>query len=101
MAKKSAVQKNLRKMALASNHYSKRAALKEAASNKKLTIAERFKATLELSQMPRSGSKTRIRNRCEITGRPRGYYRKFKLSRICLRDLASQGLLPGVTKASW
>lgn len=101
MAKKSAVQKNLKKIALADKYFAKREALKEAANDKKITIAERFKATLELSQMSRSSSKTRVRNRCEITGRSRGYYRKFKLSRICLRDLASQGLLPGVTKASW
>jgi small subunit ribosomal protein S14 len=101
MAKKSAIQKNLRKIALAERLYEKRAQLKSKTVDKTLTIADRFKASLELSQLPRSSSKTRIRNRCALTGRPRGFYRKFKLSRICLRDLASQGILPGVSKASW
>jgi small subunit ribosomal protein S14 len=101
MAKKSAIQKNLKKIALAERMYEKRAQLKSKVVDKKLTIADRFKASLELSQLPRSSSKTRIRNRCEITGRPRGFYRKFKLSRICLRDLAAQGMLPGVSKSSW
>ena len=79
----------------------KRAALKELVKSKTLSPEERFEAVLKLAEMPRNSSKTRIRNRCQVTGRPRGYYRKLKMSRIALRDLASAGQLPGVVKSSW
>lgn len=101
MAKKSSIQKNNRRKVMAANDFEKRAALKAIISNKSLTLAERFQATLKLSKLRRNGSKIRIRNRCELTGRPRGYYKFFGLSRICLRELASHGMLPGVIKASW
>jgi small subunit ribosomal protein S14 len=79
----------------------KRAKLKDIISNKKATMEERFMAVLKLAEMPRNSSKTRIRNRCALSGRARGFHRKFNLSRIALRDLASRGELPGVTKSSW
>jgi small subunit ribosomal protein S14 len=79
----------------------KRAALLEIANNRELPIEERFKARLDLAKLPRNSAKVRIRNRCGITGRPRGYHRKFNMSRVSLRDLASEGQLPGVVKASW
>ena len=101
MAKKSAVEKNNRRRKMVARDAEKRAALKAIARNTELPPEERFKAQLKLAQLPRNGSKVRVRNRCELSGRPRGYYRKFKLSRIALRDLASNGELPGVTKASW
>ena len=101
MAKKSAVEKNNRRRKMATRDAAKRAALKAIARNTDLPPEERFKAQLKLAKLPRNGSKVRVRNRCELSGRPRGYYRKFKLSRIALRELASSGELPGVTKASW
>lgn len=101
MAKKSAVEKNNRRRKMATRDAAKRAALKAIARNTDLPPEERFKAQLKLAKLPRNGSKVRVRNRCEVSGRPRGYYRKFKLSRIALRELASSGELPGVTKASW
>ena len=101
MAKKSAVEKNNRRRKMVARDAAKRAALKEIARNTDLPPEERFKAQLKLAKLPRNGSKVRVRNRCELSGRPRGYYRKFKLSRIALRELASSGELPGVTKASW
>ena len=76
-------------------------ALKEIANNKELPMEERFAARLKLAQLPRNGSPTRIRNRCEVTGRPRGFYRKMKMSRIALRELGNQGLIPGLVKSSW
>jgi small subunit ribosomal protein S14 len=79
----------------------KRLRLKTIARNQALPIEERFTAQLKLAQLPRNGSKVRIRNRCELTGRPRGFYRKFKLSRIALRELGSRGQIPGMVKASW
>ena len=79
----------------------KRENLKKIIKNKKLPLTERFEAQLKLAKIPRNSSKTRIRNRCEITGRPRGVYRKLKISRIALRDLASKGKIPGMTKSSW
>jgi len=79
----------------------KRAALKEIIMNKSLSMEERFKAQLKLADMPRDGSKTRIRNRCEVSGRPRAYYRKLKMSRIALRELGSAGKVPGIVKSSW
>jgi small subunit ribosomal protein S14 len=101
MAKKSAVEKNNRRRKMATRDAAKRAALKVIARNTDLAPEERFRAQLKLAKLPRNGSKVRVRNRCELTGRPRGYYRKFQLSRIALRELASSGELPGVTKASW
>ena len=101
MAKTSAVEKNKKRMRLSKRDGSKRARLKAQAKNQSLPIEERFAAQLKLAELPRNGSKVRIRNRCELTGRPRGTYRKFKLSRIALRDLASKGQIPGMVKASW
>jgi small subunit ribosomal protein S14 len=101
MAKKSSIEKNARRAKLAKRIAPKRARLKEIAVNRDSAPEERFEAQLKLSQLPRNGSLSRVRNRCALTGRPRGYYRKFKLSRIALRDLASAGLIPGMVKSSW
>lgn len=101
MAKKSSIQKDQKKRRLVDQYAEKRAALKAIADDKSLTVEERFKARLKLAELPRSSSKTRIRNRCEVSGRPRGYYRKLKMSRIALRELGSKGLIPGLVKSSW
>jgi small subunit ribosomal protein S14 len=101
MAKKSAVNRNLRVQALVKQYAAKRVALKAVANNEALPLEERFEARLKLAELPRSSSKTRIRNRCLVTGRPRAYYRKLKMSRISLRDLGSSGLIPGLVKSSW
>ena len=101
MAKTSAIQRNLKRIKLAKKFLKKRADLKKIIKNKKLPLEERFAAQLKLAKIPRNSSKTRIRNRCEITGRPHGVYRKLKISRIALRDLASKGKIPGMTKSSW
>ena len=101
MAKTSAVEKNNRRRKLVASQAAKRAALKAIIQNQSLPIEERFKATLKLAEMPRNGSKTRIRNRCEVTGRPRAYDRKLKMSRIALRELGSNGQIPGLVKSSW
>jgi len=101
MAKKSAVNRNLRVQALVKQYAAKRTELKAVANNEALPLEERFEARLKLAELPRSSSKTRIRNRCEVTGRPRAYYRKLKMSRISLRDLGSSGLIPGLVKSSW
>ena len=101
MAKKSAVEKNKRRMKLAKQFAGKRARLKAVADNRELPPEDRFAARLKLAEMPRNSAPTRIRNRCELTGRPRGTYRKFKLCRIKLRELASYGLIPGMVKSSW
>jgi small subunit ribosomal protein S14 len=101
MAKKSAVNRNLRVKALTKQYASKRAALKATANNESLPLEERFEARLKLAELPRNSSPTRFRNRCEVTGRPRAYYRKLKMSRISLRDLGSTGLIPGLVKSSW
>ena len=101
MAKKSAVEKNLRRQRTVNKYAARRAEILSVANDKSLPQEDRFAARLKLAAMPRDGSKTRIRNRCGITGRPRGYYRKFNMSRIALRDLASAGQVPGVVKASW
>ena len=101
MAKTSAVEKNKRRRKLVSQQATKRAELKATIMNQSLPIEERFKATLKLAEMPRNGPKVRIRNRCEVTGRPRAFYRKLKMSRIALRELASLGQVPGMTKSSW
>ncbi len=101
MAKVSAVQRDLKRRKLTKKHAAKRAALKEIIYNKDAPVEERFQAALDLAELPRNSSKTRIRNRCALTGRPRAHHRKFRLSRVSLRDLASRGELPGVTKSSW
>ena len=101
MAKKSAVNRNLRVQALVKQYAAKRVALKKVANDEALPLEERFEARLKLAELPRSSSKTRIRNRCQVTGRPRAFYRKLKMSRISLRDLGSNGLIPGLVKSSW
>ena len=101
MAKKSAVNRNERVKQLVKQHAAKRNALKAVANDQSIPLEERFDARLKLAELPRNSSKTRIRNRCEVTGRPRGYYRKLKMSRISLRDLGSAGLIPGLVKSSW
>ncbi|HEV3397098.1 MAG TPA: 30S ribosomal protein S14 [Xanthobacteraceae bacterium] len=101
MAKKSSIEKNNRRRKLAKKYSGRRSRLKALARDKALPMEERFAAALKLAQVPRNSSKTRIRNRCEVTGRPRGFYRKLKMSRIALRDLGSQGLIPGLVKSSW
>ncbi len=101
MAKKSAVNRNLRVQALVKQYAAKRNALKAISINEALPLEERFEARLKLAELPRNSSKTRIRNRCQVTGRPRAYYRKLKMSRISLRDLGSAGLIPGLVKSSW
>jgi small subunit ribosomal protein S14 len=101
MAKKSAIDKNLKRRALVKKFAVKRARLKDVATDTSLTNEERFAARLKLAALPRNSSKTRIVNRCEITGRPRAFYRKLRMSRIALRDLASSGQIPGMVKSSW
>jgi len=101
MAKKSAIDKNKKRIYLADLHNEKRQVLKKVIRDKNISQEDRFKAVLKLSTLPKNGSRIRIRSRCEITGRPRGNYRKFGISRIAFRELASSGQLPGVTKASW
>ena len=101
MAKKSAVNRNEAVKALVAKYAAKRAALKATANDENLPLEERFEARLKLAELPRNSAPTRIRNRCELTGRPRAYYRKFRLCRVQLRDLANKGLIPGVTKSSW
>jgi small subunit ribosomal protein S14 len=101
MAKKGMIEKNNRRAKLASGQAAKRARLKAIIMNKEASLEDRFTATLKLAQLPRNGSATRIKNRCEVTGRPRAYYRKLKMSRIAMRDLGNRGLVPGLTKSSW
>ena len=101
MAKKSAVQKNLKRIKLVKKFANKRASLKKIINNKNLELSERFEAQLKLNKLPKNSAKIRIRNRCEITGRPHGVYRKLKISRIALRDMASSGKIPGMIKSSW
>ena len=101
MAKKSSIEKNKRRQRLAKQFAAKRARLKAIANDKDLPIEDRFTARLKLAELPRNSSPQRIRLRCELTGRPRGNYRKFKLSRIALRELASTGQIPGMVKSSW
>lgn len=101
MAKKSAIDKNKKRIYMADLHNEKRQVLKKVIRDKNISQEDRFKAVLKLSALPKNGSRVRIRSRCEITGRPRGNYRKFGISRIAFRDLASSGQLPGITKASW
>ena len=101
MAKKSSIEKNNRRREMSKQKGPKRAKLKAIARDKSKPMEERFAATLKLAEMPRNSSATRIRNRCELTGRPRAFYRKHKLSRIALRELGSKGLIPGLVKSSW
>ncbi len=101
MAKKSAINNNLKRIRLVKRYAKKRAALKKIIKNKKLELSERFAAQLKLNKLPKNSSKIRIRNRCEISGRPHGVYRKLRISRIALRDMASSGKIPGMTKSSW
>lgn len=101
MAKTSSVERNIKRERLAKKYAAKRARLKVLAKDETLSMEERFEARLKLSELPRNSAPNRIRLRCGLTGRPRGNYRKFKLSRIALRDLASVGLIPGVVKSSW
>ena len=101
MAKVSAVNKNKNRIKLSDRLYKKRQSLKKIIMDKKITLEERFKAQQKLSKLPRNSSKTRVMNRCEITGRPHGVYRKLKISRIALRQLGLQGKIPGLVKSSW
>ena len=101
MAKTSAVEKNKYRAKLSKLHAGKRAALKATVMDRELPVEDRFEASLKLAQLPRNGARIRVRLRCELTGRPRGNYRKFKLSRNMLRELANSGQIPGVVKASW
>jgi small subunit ribosomal protein S14 len=101
MAKKSSIEKNNRRRRMTKKFSGRRSRLKAIAMDKTSPMEERFAASLKLAELPRNGSATRIRNRCEVTGRPRGVYRKFKMSRIALRELGSKGLVPGLVKSSW
>tara|TARA_B100000949_G_C13979440_1_gene324499 strand:- start:279 stop:584 length:306 start_codon:yes stop_codon:yes gene_type:complete len=101
MAKKSAINRNNKRIKMSLKYYDKRAKLKKIIMNKKTSLQERFQAQLKLSKLPRNSSKIRVRNRCEITGRPHGVYRKLKISRIALRKLTLEGKIPGMIKSSW
>ena len=101
MAKLSAINKNNKRIKLSDKFFKKRQALKKIIMDKKLTLEERFKAQQKLSKLPRNSSKIRVRNRCQITGRPHGVYRKLKISRIALRQLGLEGKIPGMVKSSW
>ncbi len=101
MAKNSAILNNEKRKRLTKKYAAKRAELKAMTMDQSLSMEERFNAQLKLAALPRNSSKTRVRNRCEISGRPRAYYRKLRMSRIALRELSSQGLIPGMTKSSW
>jgi small subunit ribosomal protein S14 len=101
MAKKSMVEREKKRQALVQKLAAKRAALKAISGNAEASMEDRFKATLKLAQLPRNSSATRLHNRCELTGRPKAYYRKLKLSRIMLRELGSFGQIPGLVKSSW
>jgi small subunit ribosomal protein S14 len=101
MAKTSSIEKNKRRRKLAKKYSGRRARLKAIVGDKTRPMEERFAASLKLAALPRNGSATRIRNRCEVTGRPRAVYRKLKMSRIALRELGSKGLIPGLVKSSW
>ncbi len=101
MAKLSSINKNEKRKRLVKKYAARYARLKAQADDKSLDESERLIARLKMAEIPRNANPTRVRNRCELSGRPRGYYRKFKMSRIALRDLANKGLIPGVTKSSW
>ena len=101
MAKKSAIERNNKRSRMAKKYEGRRTRLKNIANDRALPMEERFQARLRLAQLPRNSSRGRVQNRCNITGRPRGVYRKFKMSRIALRELASAGHVPGMVKSSW
>ena len=101
MAKKSAVENNLRKQRLVKKFAARRKRLLDVANDESLQMEERFEARLKLAELPRNGAASRVRNRCEVTGRPRAFYRKMKMSRIALRELGNKGLIPGLVKSSW
>ena len=101
MAKTSAIQRNLKRIKMSKKFQNRRKKLKAIVNNRKLPLNERFAAQLKLSKLPKNSARTRLRNRCEITGRPHGVYRKLKISRIALRQMASSGKIPGMTKSSW
>ena len=101
MAKKSAIENNLRKQRLAKKFAGRRKRLLDVANDDSRPMEERFEARLKLAELPRNGAANRVRNRCEVTGRPRGFYRKMKMSRIALRELGNKGLIPGLVKSSW
>ncbi len=101
MAKKSAIYRNKKRAKMVKRDAGKRARLKAVARDRSLPPEQRFQAYLKLAELPRNGAAVRVRNRCQVSGRPRGFYRKFKLSRIALRDLASLGQIPGMVKSSW
>ena len=101
MAKTSAIQRNLKRIRLVKRYLARRQNLKKIIKNRKLPLSERFAAQLKIAKLPRNSARIRIRNRCEITGRPHGVYRKLRISRIALRELASKGRIPGMTKSSW
>jgi small subunit ribosomal protein S14 len=101
MAKKSAIENNLRKQRLAKKFAARRKRLLDVANDQALPMEQRFEARIRLAALPRNGAIIRVRNRCEVTGRPRGFYRKMKMSRIALRELGNQGLIPGLVKSSW
>ena len=101
MAKTSSIEKNKRRARMAKRFAGRRAKLKKIARDRNVSMEERFAATLKLAELPRNSAKIRVRNRCEVTGRPRAYYRKLKMSRIALRELGSKGLVPGLVKSSW
>jgi small subunit ribosomal protein S14 len=101
MAKTSMVERNQKRRKLAKKYASRRAALKAVAEDQTLPAEERFQARLKLAKLPRNSAPSRIRNRCEVSGRPRGYYRKLRMSRVALRELTSNGLIPGMVKSSW
>jgi small subunit ribosomal protein S14 len=101
MAKKSAIENNKRKMKLVKQFAGRRAKLKAIAVNEAVSMEERFEARLKLSELPRNSAANRVRNRCEVSGRPRAFTRKMKMSRIALRELGSKGLIPGLVKSSW
>src|SRR6056297_312399 len=101
MAKKAMVEREKKRQKLVDQYAARRAALKKIATDDSLPMEERFKARLKLAKLPRNSSPTRLHNRCQLTGRPKAYYRKLKVSRIALRELASQGQIPGMVKSSW
>ncbi|MBV5264061.1 30S ribosomal protein S14 [Pinisolibacter aquiterrae] len=101
MAKKSSIEKNNRRRHMTSRDLKKRTELKTVIMNRESSPEERMQAVLKLAEMPRNGAKVRIRNRCEVTGRPRAYYRKLKMSRVALRELGNMGMIPGLVKSSW
>ena len=101
MAKQSSINRNKKRIRMSEKYYKKREKLKKIVMNKKISLQERFQAQLKLSKLPKNSSRTRVRNRCEITGRPHGVYRKLKISRIALRKLTLEGKIPGMIKSSW